>query len=152
MRNRPQSDLCLGGRAIAVHGLPILLGVMVISCGALSPVAPSRPAITNVTWKLHSLQRSNFPKIDIQNPERFTVSFDDDGRAAIRADCNRCVATYELAGQDLRLRGPACTRAYCGSDSLDTEYIRGLTSSPVFSAAQGVLTIESSGLLLTFRQ
>lgn len=145
----------MDGRAMAVHWkllAPILLGVMLPSCSGLSPVAPSQTVITNVAWRLHSFQRSNFTKIEIQNHEQFTVWFGDDGRVAIRADCNNCVGSYDLTGQHLRLGLLACTRAYCGSQSLDTEYLSALESATAFSRAEGVLTIECSGALLTFRQ
>lgn len=130
----------------------ILLGAMLVSCSGLNPVAPSQTVITNVFWKLYSFQRSDLPEIEIHNPEQFTVRFGDDGRVAIRADCNNCIGSYELTGQHLRLGVLACTRAYCGSDSLDTEYLRALESATAFSTAEGVLTIKAPGAVLTFRQ
>ena len=137
----------MDGRAMAVHCrllALLLLGAMVVSC--------SGTVITNVFWKLSSFQRSDFPEIEIHNPEQFTVRFGDDGRVTIRADCNNCIGSYELTGQHLRLGVLACTRAYCGSDSLDTEYLRAFTPATAFSTAEGVLTIKAPGAVLTFRQ
>jgi heat shock protein HslJ len=155
LTNSDQSEPSMDARALAVHSrlfALILLGAMLVSCSGLSPVAPSQPVITNVLWKLSSFQRSDFPKIEIQNPEQFTVRFGEDGRVAIRADCNTCTGSYELSGQQLRLGVLACTRAYCGNDSLDTEYLRALDAATVSSTAEGALRITGPSVVLTFRQ
>lgn len=154
-RKTMNTELSMAGRSPAAHcrlAALILLAALLVACGASSPVAPSQAPITNVLWRLSSFQRSGFPKIDIQDPEQFTARFAEDGRVAVGADCNVCAGRYELNGQQLRVGGLACTRAYCGRDSLDGDYLRALEPAMAFSTAGGVLTMTGPSAVLTFRQ
>ena len=135
---------------LASQLLLIPLGALLVSCGGLSPAKPS-DVITPV-WKLQSFQRSFSPQVDIPNPDRFTLRFGDDGRAAFRADCNTCIGSYELTDQSLRVGALACTRAFCGRDSLDAEFLSILETATTYSLSNGVLTLRGATSALTFRR
>lgn len=139
--------------AVSVKLLVIIIvsGTMVASCADRSPLAPSAALITDVLWKLHSFQRPDSLSTEIQDPARFTLRFGDEGRVTVRADCNTCVGRYELTGQILHVEALACTRAYCGSASLDTEYVRALESGGSVGVTEGVLTIAGVRAVLLFR-
>ena len=127
------------------------LSALLVSCSGLSPAEPSE-VITTLPWKLQSFQRSFSPQVDVPNPERFTLRLGGDGRASIRADCNTCIGRYELTGQALRVSALACTRAFCGRDSLDTEFLSILETATTYSLSDGVLTIRGPSAVLSFRQ
>ena len=127
----------------------ILAGVMFVSCESRSPLAPSEAGITNVLWKLQSLQRTDSSEIGIQNPERFTVRLEETGGVYIRADCNSCGGSYRLIDRDFQLGVLGCTKAFCGSHSLDTEYLRALRSARV-SVVRGLLRMDTADAVLVF--
>jgi hypothetical protein len=45
----------------------------------------------------------------------------------------------------------ACTRAFCGSESLDQEFLRVFDSTASMVTADGALFIAAAGTRLTFR-
>lgn len=130
----------------------IVSSTMVASCADRSPLAPSAALITDVLWKLRSFQRPDSSSTEIQDPEQFTLRFGHDGRITVRADCNTCFGRYELTGQVLHVDALACTRAYCGSASLDAEYVKALESGGSVGVTEGVLTIAGVRAVLLFRQ
>jgi heat shock protein HslJ len=116
---------------------PILLIVAAGACGgtAAGPTgsaalpapdgngsaASSRPALLG-QWQLVSLSLAGEAPVAVEGPERFTVDFGVDERVALRADCNRCIGGYEASGGALRVGAMACTKAYCSSAPLDTNF------------------------------
>jgi heat shock protein HslJ len=121
-----------------------------ISCSG--PTSPSEAAIAGITWKLRSIQRSGASPVDIANPDRFTVRFDDDGRVAVRADCNVCTGGYELNGSSLQLTPLACTRAFCGTESPDAQFLQGLQPAVSVSTSAGILKLTAGSTILSFAQ
>ena len=59
----------------------------------------------------------------VPDPENYTLVFKSDGRYLIKADCNVGSGGYTLEGNDLTLAPGPMTRAYCGPDSLDNQYL-----------------------------
>jgi heat shock protein HslJ len=129
----------------------LLLGFAFVSCSG-GPTSPSETSITGITWKLRSIQRSGGPTINIPQPERFTLTFGEDLRVAMRADCNVCTGGYELTGSTLKLGLLACTKAYCGVDSPDTEFLKGLEVPVSVSRSGGILKLSAGGTVLTFEE
>ena len=128
----------------------IFLGILLSSCGGTNPLAPSWADITGTTWKLQSIQQSGQPRLDIQNPERLTVTFGTDQRVSVRADCNVCGGGFERTGSMLELGLMACTKAFCGVNSPDTQFLNTLGQSTTVSLVDGNLTIASQDTVLTF--
>ena len=46
----------------------------------------------------------------------------DGSRLGARSDCNQCGGSYTLSNGSFAVGPLACTRAYCGDQSLDTVY------------------------------
>ncbi len=141
------SDACTqsGCRAVAV------------AC-ANNPLAPSMTSSSEATTiaaevvpgvlKLQSLTRADATTVTISDPQQFTLEFLDNNRVAVKADCNRASGSFTLNGTTLTIGPMAVTKAYCGSASLDGEFLSLLggetvatvsTTSLVLSSARGAL-------------
>lgn len=75
-------------------------------------------------------------------PGAYTAEFSAQGEVSARADCNRCSASYSAAGTTLEIGALACTRAYCGDDSLFDDYIAALDGAASFERSSSSLVIR----------
>ncbi len=85
------------------------------------------PATTSFPWSQYS-------------PESYLLEFKSDKTYFIKADCNTGNGKYNLAeskGQtmilDLSMENAALTKAYCGPDSMDVQYLSMLKNVTAFS-------------------
>lgn len=88
--------------------------------------------------------------ITAADPTRYTITFNEDGTAAIGADCNRVTATYTVADSALTIVPGASTMAMCPPDSQATPFVSGLGSAAVYFFQDGHLFIDqfaSSGTM-----
>jgi heat shock protein HslJ len=122
-----------------------------IACDEPPPTAPSRADVLNQTWRLQSIERPDGSRAAVSTPDRFTLQFADTGRLTVRADCNVCNGTFQLNGIEFLVGPMACTRAFCGTESLDTEFLRVFDARASIVAADGALFISHSGTRLGFR-
>lgn len=127
----------------------VALALGAVACDDENPVGPT--TIRNVTWKLESIERAGSPAIAIPSPEQYTLRFEDNGQASVRADCNTCTGRYTLDGSSLSMSGVACTRAFCGLGSFDDNYASALENVRTATVSGNQLTISGSGLTLRFR-
>ena len=83
----------------------------------------SADQITGVVWEWTGLlETSPAAQSAVPNPENYTLVFQDSGVFNIQSDCNSAAGTYSLEKESLiMVLGPS-TKAFCGDDSLDTEY------------------------------
>jgi len=117
-----------GMRATALAWL-----LLVSSCAVTPPVQDR-------TWHwLGSLQSTSAMRPS--NPEAYTLQMRD-GRAAIRADCNRGSGTVTLEGGRISFGPMAMTRAFCPPPSRGDEYARQLQSAERLSVNGDVLRLE----------
>ena len=126
------------------------VGVLSSSCGG-GPTAPSEVDIVGTTWHLTEIRQSGGTSPEIQNPDRFTVTFGADQRVSVRADCNVCAGQFELAGSELRIGPMACTKAYCGDQSPDTQFLTTLSANGTIAWAGENLVISSGNTALVFK-
>jgi len=97
-----------------------LAGPMILaSCGD-SLVGPSD---VQGEWRLVSLTRQDSSTVLISDPTRFTLRFGDDGRLSVRADCNLCGGPYRLDGESLTSGPLACTKVFCATAPIDSEFV-----------------------------
>ena len=131
--------------------LPLL--VLILALGAIAcdenPLSPT--VVTNVTWKLETIERAGSPTITIPDPEQYTLRLEDDGRARVRADCNTCGGRYTLDGGSLRLSEMACTRAFCTLASFDGNYTAALESIRSVTVSGNQMVVTGTGFTLRFR-
>ena len=128
----------------------IALAVAVLAGAACdeSPTGPSE--LIGQTWRLIAIDRTGLPSIAAPSDRRFTIEFQDGGRVAVRADCNSCTGTYELSGSQFTIRPLACTRAFCGNESLDTLFLQTLSEARSVRRESSELTIRSENVTLRF--
>jgi heat shock protein HslJ len=96
-----------------------LVASTLVSCGG-DVVGPSD---LRGEWRLVSLKRADHSTIPVPDTLRLTADFGEDDRLGLRADCNVCSGAFALDG-DAIVAGPfACTRAFCASAPLDSEFV-----------------------------
>ena len=102
-------------------------------------------------WRLTSLRRADFSTTEVPATLRLTADFGEDDRLGIRADCNVCGASYAFEGGDAVVAGPfACTRAFCASAPLDSEFVGLLEGRSSVSADGDRLVLSSDRGALIF--
>ncbi|HEX5092229.1 MAG TPA: META domain-containing protein [Burkholderiales bacterium] len=106
--------------------------LLVSSCAAMPPVQDR-------TWywlgSLQSLSAMPSPR-----PEAYTLQIQD-GRAAIRADCNRGTGAVTLEGERVAFGPMATTRAFCPPPSRGDEYARQLLAAEQLAVHGAVMRI-----------
>lgn len=77
-------------------------------------------------WKKY-LDSSDANSFTVPNPEQYTIIFNDNLTADIKADCNNILADVTTDGSSsLTLALGPTTMVFCGEESLDTEFVQGL--------------------------
>ncbi len=120
---------------------PLLPSAPVLQDGATARPAP---ALTG-TWQMVSLQKAGQAQQPAPAGVQLTADFRTDGNVGLKADCNVCNAGYEV-GPDGQLKvGPmACTRAYCSSAPVDTDFAALVGSADLASVSGNELTLTSA--------
>jgi heat shock protein HslJ len=153
---------------IRIASLPLLLGLAGCSGQADGPMAASpipgvdtgRGVASTGTaasplqgkWRLQRLQKSDQTIVQVQEPDRFVADFAADGKVQLVADCNRCSAGYSAGASALSVSPMACTRAYCQSSPLDTDFAQLVSAATTWSVGADQLTLRSpEGSLLLGR-
>lgn len=81
----------------------------------------------------------------VADPTRYTILFNADGSAAIKADCNQVTANYVLDGANVSVQLGATTLAACGPDSQDTLFLNSLSRTSNYAVQDGELFIALVG-------
>jgi heat shock protein HslJ len=108
--------------------------------------------VLNKTWQWMSTI-TPVEKIDVPNPESYTILLKDEGKIQARFDCNRGGGSYEISEGKLSLGPLISTRMACPEDSLDGPFMRDLqrvVSSPderLIGSRQSVVEEESGYFL-----
>ena len=114
-----------------------------LACLLLVSSCAAPPPVQDRTWFwLGSLQ--TLDSVQSPNPEAYTLRLED-GRAAIRADCNRGSGAVTLDGGRIAFGPLAMTRAFCPPPSRGDEYARLLQSAERLSVEGMVLRLELKG-------
>ena len=96
------------------------------------------------SWKLTLLEKAGEAPVPVANPERFVASFGGDGRVNLVADCNRCTSGYQAAAGTLSIGAMACTKAYCASAPLDTDFAGLVSAATSWEVSSSRLTLRSA--------
>lgn len=81
--------------------------------------------VLNKTWQWESTT-TPVKKIEVPNPERYTILLNDEGVLKARFDCNRGGGDYEISNGKLSFSPMMATRMACPEDSLDGVFMRDL--------------------------
>jgi len=119
------------------------LGIAALILASCSDPAAAPGDFPNVTgsWVLESFQIGEAAGM-VDEPGAYTAEFSAQGKVSARADCNRCSASYSAAGTSLEIGALACTRAYCGDDSLFDDYVAALDGAATFERSSSSLVIR----------
>ena len=90
---------------------------------AAEPTATPSNAITNIVWQWTSVtNKTTNETTTVSTPEKYTITFRDDGTLNGQADCNTFTGTYSQDGGFFITVVPDVMAA-CGGDSLDQQYL-----------------------------
>jgi heat shock protein HslJ len=111
--------------------------------------------VLDVTWEWVSFT-SPVEQITVDAPERYTIRFGREGRAAVRADCNRGSTGYSVSADRRIALGPiVLTRMMCPPGSQDARFVNEIGRATSYFLKDGYLFLElpvDSGTLRFRRQ
>ena len=99
------------------------------------------PKLTGTTWQWVSLT-TPVEQTAVSDPTRYTITFNDDGTAAIKADCNNVVASYTADGGSLSILPGPSTLAACPEDSLGDQFVANLSNAAIYFFRDGELFMD----------
>ena len=117
---------------------------MVVLVLALVGCGKKGAELVGTTWQWQEFQDSaDKNSIKVSDPKNYTLTLQQGGTAAIKADCNQVIWSYELEGSNLTFNtlGPS-TLAACGEDSLDQVYLERLGDTATYVMADGKLHLN----------
>lgn len=134
--------LAVAACAVTETGGPVLPGRIDAPPPPLAAMAD--PSLVGTLWTWQGTLMSDDRRIVPDAPERYTLEFQADGKAAIRADCNRGATSFTLSGNALTFGPIATTRAMCPPGSRDADFLKGLqeVSRHLFRGDDLVLTLK----------
>ena len=98
--------------------------------------------ITEIEWQWSGLiEAEPVSQSVVPHPESYTISFAQDGTYSIKADCNVGSGSYTLKGNEMTLAPGPMTLAYCGPDSLDSQYLSLLNNVTTISMDNNQLVL-----------
>ena len=145
-RIRPIVRLSAGALALVVAA-SVLAACNVLGNGLVGPTW----RVTAVTTTVPAWQGV----VPAADSLRYTITFANDGTAAIKADCNQVTATYTTSpGGSITIVPGASTMAMCPEDSMGQQFVAALSSVNSYTVNGDSLTLrqpDNSRLELTGR-
>ena len=89
-------------------------------------ITGSAPAIG--TWRWEGMV-SSASRIDVDQPERYTLELQNGGKALVRADCNRGQAAYKLSGRAIAISVGGMSKTVCPAGSLSERFVKSLDAA-----------------------
>ena len=137
-----------------------LLALATLACNSNEPgTGPALPTsgssedsemITGMEWHLVAFETGAEGEISVPPAETHTAVFGEQQELHAQADCNVCNGGYEATGSELSIGMLACTRAYCGDDSLHDRYLRALGGALSYERSGSELRLEYDGGVMRF--
>jgi heat shock protein HslJ len=81
-------------------------------------------------------------QFDIETPENYLLTINDDGSLNIKADCNNASGNYTIDGSSLSIEVGPMTRAACPPGSLSDQFIKYLGFSAIYFFQGGNLFVD----------
>ena len=130
----------------------LLIGLTVLALGCdAGPTSPSD--VIGDSFTLISLQETGSSSpINVNDPSRYQVTFETEGRLGVTSDCNSCGGSYQLSGSTVTITPLACTKVFCGDTSLDSKFTAILERAQSWTMDDDELTIQGPAGTLKFRE
>ena len=127
MTHRIRHSVRLGAVALAL----VVVSSLLAACNVVGS------GLTGPTWQVTAVT-TTVPAWQGVVPEaeqqRYTISFANDGTAAIKADCNQVTATYTTTpGGTIAIVPGATTMAMCPEDSMGQQFVQALSTVNSYS-------------------
>ena len=122
----------------------LTVSFLILVSFALAACSGGKNEIVGLTWKWEAFQdTAGINDITVSDPENYTLTLNEDGKASIQADCNQVTWTYELDDSQLSFdtTGPS-TLAMCAEDSLDQQFLERLGHTATFVIEDGKLYLN----------
>lgn len=108
--------------------------------GQLEPI--SQEDLVGATWQwIGGRESMTGPQFTVPDPERYTLTFNEDATLNIRADCNNVLGTYELSGDQLTITLGPSTLVACPEDSMADQFVAQLGQAAEAGSGFGSLVI-----------
>jgi heat shock protein HslJ len=130
--------------------LCLIPGILV----ACSSGSSSGGSLTGITWQLTDVKFDGQSTDSIiSEPDLYTITFQTDSTANVKADCNNAALSYTTNGNQLTIKSGPMTLVYCGTASLSNEFVQALQEATTYNVQGSTLTINSgSNGSMIFRQ
>ncbi|MGD9892476.1 MAG: META domain-containing protein [Dehalococcoidia bacterium] len=99
-------------------------------------------SLTGIVWEWQQTILNNDEIVTPDDPSRYTVEFQPDGRLAGRADCNRIMGSYTVTGSQIEIGPLASTRVACPPGSLGDRFAMQLQDAAIFVFRDGNLYLD----------
>lgn len=139
------ADKAAAGFAADYEGQMVIESVLLVrqkTDDDCSPVAAAQESLTGVVWKWQQTRLGNGQTAVPDDPTRYTIAFQPDGKLYIRADCNRVGGNYTIDNTSLTIETTHSTRAMCPPDSLEQTFLKHLNTAAIYFMRQGALFID----------
>ena len=118
----------------------MILALVLTACGG--GTSSSGSDITGIVWQWSAMQETApASQSVVPDPQNYTITFNDDGTAAIKADCNSVTGTYKMDGSNLTITLGASTLMACGDASQDSIYLASLSKVSSYAVDNGQLQL-----------
>jgi heat shock protein HslJ len=133
--------------------VPAVLALVAVAALVAACSSSSGSDLTGKTWALTTITEKSpafAAVVPVDQQDNYTVMFNSDGTAAIKADCNGVQGTWTVGpGGSLAITPGASTQAACGPDSMGSQFVAGLanTASYVVSGSTLSIALKDGGTL-----
>jgi len=108
------------------HAVAPAMVAVLAACAADPPTPPGGEAgLAGTSWRLVKFVGGDDTTRVPEDPSRYILDFESDGKVSVRVDCNRGTARWQSSGPGQLQLGPlALTRAMCPRGSLHDLLVR----------------------------
>lgn len=99
------------------------------------------PQLTGITWEWVATT-TPVEEIVVEVPGTYTILFNEDGTANVKADCNNIIADYTTDGSSISIVLGPTTQVACANPERDTQFTNGLTNAAIYFFEGGELYMD----------
>jgi heat shock protein HslJ len=120
----------------------VLILLVIMAALVFSGCQGAGSKITDTVWQWEKFESGDGSEITVDDPESYTLVLNKDGSVAIKADCNAVLGEYAMEESSLKITLGPTTLAFCGEESLDTQYLGYLENVATYVLDGGMLYLN----------